>query len=33
MSWNTMIFGYVGCGKMGFEQSVFDSMPERDVVS
>lgn len=33
VSWNTVIFGYVGCGKMGFEQSVFDSMPERDVVS
>jgi pentatricopeptide repeat protein len=28
-----MVFGYVGCGNMGIAKSLFDSMPERDVVS
>lgn len=33
VSWNTMIFGYFGCGKMELAQSFFDNMPLRDVVS
>ncbi|CAN6574567.1 unnamed protein product [Malus baccata var. baccata] len=32
VSWNTMVFGFAGSGKMRFAQSFFDAMPERDVV-
>ncbi|KAM1324108.1 hypothetical protein EV1_044938 [Malus domestica] len=32
VSWNTMVFGFAGGGKMRFAQSFFYAMPERDVV-
>lgn len=33
VSWNSMIFGYSGEGKMKVAQILFDLMPKRDVVS
>ena len=33
VSWNAMLFGYVGRGDIGVVQNLFDPMPERDVVS
>ncbi|WKA04901.1 hypothetical protein VitviT2T_022898 [Vitis vinifera] len=33
VSWNAMLFGYVGLGDIGVMQNLFDAMLERDVVS
>ena len=33
ISWNSLIFGYSGIGKLDIAQKIFDSMPTRDVVS
>ncbi|KAF2313717.1 hypothetical protein GH714_012857 [Hevea brasiliensis] len=33
ISYNTMIFGYAGCGKMDIARNFFIGMPQRDVVS
>lgn len=33
VSWNAMLDGYAKCGDLGLAWEVFESMPERNVVS